>query len=456
MDYYNTYKVVTNNIANKTYVLYQCGTPIPTNIPSGAKLFQIPLTSVSAPETVPYAFLELLGLDDRVSDVSPYVTSPCGQKILECGHISPDFLKLENTTMLKATVGPTSDGLLATEPYEFEKSFAFSANLEPGALAYTEWIKFLGLFFNRERYASDVYAGIVQEYNAKKVTASGGADAPVIAFVTHYLYEEDESYQISFASFKKEISVDAGGAFLDFDTIAAIPGVRPTAYSPVDLEFAWGGNDTFETQAEARTAFLKVLQSVDAVIDESYALDSAAYNLASFKTEFGLNEDGVDLEALPWLTNKIIFREDGLISKDNGMDWYEGAITRPGKVLVDMIRVVGAARNGAAPTDTDFTWIRGIEQVPTILGPDACQRVASCDAKPAPFCPFVAMCGDGSSVLLKSSTSAAAGEACEYEACASAVAAEQPPVANTAQMAAPAVIMLTVLVIFVEALINFC
>ena len=52
-------QVVSNLFVNETYVLYQCGTTPPTLdvVPAGAKFFEIPLTSISVIETVPYAYL---------------------------------------------------------------------------------------------------------------------------------------------------------------------------------------------------------------------------------------------------------------------------------------------------------------------------------------------------------------------------------------------------------------
>jgi hypothetical protein len=52
-------QVVNNTIADEVYVLYQCGAGAPPRaaFPEGTKFFQVPLTSISAPETVPYAFL---------------------------------------------------------------------------------------------------------------------------------------------------------------------------------------------------------------------------------------------------------------------------------------------------------------------------------------------------------------------------------------------------------------
>lgn len=51
--------MVTNSIAGETYVLSQCGVAPPdaASFPAGTKFFTVPLTSLSAPETVPYAFL---------------------------------------------------------------------------------------------------------------------------------------------------------------------------------------------------------------------------------------------------------------------------------------------------------------------------------------------------------------------------------------------------------------
>ena len=49
-------QAVTNKLVNDTYLLYQCGTTPPA-VQNGGNLFEIPLTSVSVPDTVPYAFL---------------------------------------------------------------------------------------------------------------------------------------------------------------------------------------------------------------------------------------------------------------------------------------------------------------------------------------------------------------------------------------------------------------
>ena len=52
-------QVVTNSLVNETYVLYQCGLAAPSNalLPPGAKVFSIPLSSVSVADTIPLGYM---------------------------------------------------------------------------------------------------------------------------------------------------------------------------------------------------------------------------------------------------------------------------------------------------------------------------------------------------------------------------------------------------------------
>lgn len=50
---------MTNQRVGETYVLTPCGVAPPPadGFPQGTKFFTVPLTALSAPETVPYAFV---------------------------------------------------------------------------------------------------------------------------------------------------------------------------------------------------------------------------------------------------------------------------------------------------------------------------------------------------------------------------------------------------------------
>ncbi|KAI3437818.1 hypothetical protein D9Q98_000265 [Chlorella vulgaris] len=465
--YFPAYKVVNNTIAGEVYVLYQCGADAPpaASFPEGTKFFNIPLTSVSAPETVPYAFLENLGVTDRVHDVSEYVASPCGQALLACptgSRASPGFDELSNVTALEEGVGGSIDGMLSTSASEYPKSFALSAALDPGALNRAEWIKFVGLFFNLEKEATDVFDAIKAEYDATKAAAATKeADKPVVAWAQYFSFPGlGESYQLSFDPYQTQLTEDAGGAVLDRAALAAVKGVQSTEDSPT-LSYSWGEPGAFATQDEAKAAFLEALSQADAIIDETYAFDPTAYTPDTFLSTYNLT--AADLAAVPAYAGKQVFREDGLLSfnaetGEYGMDWFEGAIARPGQVLKDLVR---AAQPELAAKDQGFTWIRNLfTEQPAVVGASNCAAKSACSAEPATICPFVTMCAAGQAPAILESN---ADGTCTYAECGQASAlqpaqaAQAPaPATNAAAMAGPAIVLTVLIVAFVEVLMHFC
>lgn len=459
--YYDTYKVVENAIANETYVLYQCGTNRPDasqpGMLEGAKMFEVPLTSLSVPETVPYAFVQLLGVDARVHDVTGMVTAACGQKLVECGKDSLDIYSgyLDNTTVMQNDVNPYVDGIVTTSRYNDSKVFSLNAARDPGLLNRAEWIKFLGLFFNLDKAATEIYNGIEASYNQTKAAAKQkGESTPVVAWVTHYVYKTEEHYDVSVAAYKAQAVSDANGKNVDVNEILkTYPGTQLAAFSPTTVEFAWGGNATFATKKEAQIAFYDFLSTLDAVIDETYTPDPKTYGLAEFKKEYGLDTaDPAVLAKMSWLQPELIYREDGLISQSNDLDWFEGSIPRPDLVIIDVDRVVDSARQGSQLKKGEFKWVRNIDETPNVVTANDCKRLSSCNATPSTICPFVKVCGNGKTALLE--YGALDSGVCQYMQCTQGSVQEN--ISNTAQMAAPAVILLTLLIVFVEALINFC
>lgn len=462
VEYHETYKLVRNSIVNETYVLVQCGAPPPpaAALPAGAKVFEVPLSAVSVPGTVPLAFMEALGLSDRVASVSPYAVSACAQAVLACDGAAPDYAQLSNATYLAAELGSYTDALLTDDASPYPGSFAFSAALDRDVLARAEWFKFLGLFFNRERAASDAYDAVraaYEETRAAAATSAPPAGRPVAAFASFYSYDGEESYQISMDPYKLKLAADAGAGALDAAALAAL-GAAPGEFAPDDLVFSWGEGGAFATREAAHAAFLTALAGADVVVDETYAVDPTAYDLAAFEAAYDLGDaTAAQRDALKWLASGAILRTDGLVSADGGLDWFEGAFARPDEVLADAARAARAVVAGKTAEETGFIWLRPVQQPPVVLTAADCGGATSCDGPPAPICPFVRPCADGSNALLATSGDNAAAAGCEYEACGDAGdALELSTPANAAQMAAPAVVLLALLVVFVEALINFC
>ncbi|KAJ3263077.1 hypothetical protein HDU76_012320, partial [Blyttiomyces sp. JEL0837] len=81
--YDKNFKTITNKINNETIVLYQCGTPKPTNIPAKAQVIAVPITNVSIGDTTIVTYLELLGLRTTIKfaedGTESYISSPCVQ-----------------------------------------------------------------------------------------------------------------------------------------------------------------------------------------------------------------------------------------------------------------------------------------------------------------------------------------------------------------------------------------
>ena len=467
--YYDTYKVVENKVSNRTYVLYECGSDKPDaatddNVPGDAVFFQVPLTSLSVSETVPFAFLEALGVADRVHDVSPYVTSACGQKLVECSQVAPsyaDFLTSELNETALDLGRRVSDAIIlgSAGSQAVAPVLAFDAEDDPGLLNRAEWIKYLSLFFNKEKEATVAYDAIVENYNEVKKqaaeAAAGAGSKPVIAWVTHFEYDGEEHFDVSFAAYKKDLVEEVSGELPAESAQAlvdAIPGTRLSSFSNSTVEFAWDGEDTFESKEAARAAFLEFLSTVDAVVDETYSMDPMTYD---FVAEYGFGD------AAP--ADLLVYRLDGKLSESNGYDWFESSFVRPDLALSDVQRIADSVRQGKNKADSEFTWLRNVEETPVVVKADECSRITTCGQKPATICPFVKPCSGGTTALLLEDDTCDSASKCCYESCAAVAGAssdagnnEDGKKENAAQMAAPAVILVTLLVVFVEALLHLC
>lgn len=446
--YYSTYKVVNNTEAGEVYVLCQCGSTCPSAslFPEGTKFFLIPLVAVSVTQTVPFAFLNMLGVEDRVQSVSALTVAPCGQKLVACNRTAPDAFsgQLDNATYLATYVEPFTDGLLLSSASNISTGFSFSAATAPGSLNRAEWIKFLGAFFNKEKEASDIYDAIEASYNstrdaAAKAAAASNSKKPVVAWISAFEFAGESNYQISFAPYKAALVADAGGQMLNQTAVTSIPDVAyPDSFGSPNAVFGWNTtnyNVTFPTQQAAQAAFVQALQQADVLVDETYTMNPLAYNYTTFLE--GFNISAAQAQTIPALSGPTprVVRVDGLISVDGSLDWFEGAIARPDKVLADLYRVLYPSLSQNA---SDFIWMRSINQSPVVLTPAECEALPSCSVTPATICPFVSACPSGPPALLVSE----AKGVCKYAECYGASSPTPAPAASGAASAGPAAALL--------------
>jgi iron complex transport system substrate-binding protein len=186
IEYFDTYKIVTNKQASETYLLYQRGTEPPLTSTEGyAAVVEVPLQRTGVSQTETIAFLEQLGLIDKVVAFTTdpvYISSPCFLRSIQEGNVLvlqsrdelDDLLSGSNqeqeqvdtySAMLQdlvAFVGPW-DGDGSSSPFDVNVKVAAFAERTNAAIF--EWIKFYAAFFNLERKANELFEAATFRYD---------------------------------------------------------------------------------------------------------------------------------------------------------------------------------------------------------------------------------------------------------------------------------------------------
>lgn len=379
IEYFNTYKVVTNLVEDEKYVLAQCTySPFfaaPVAHYPGTKGFSIPLTSVASGYRTA-AFLVELGLTDRVAYASNASVNPCLQQLGGCGRYKDENITTRPTFMAHKL---DTRNTIAFSP--------FTGGQTP--LESAEWVKFMAVFFNKEPEANAVYAEVSSAYNhlaAEVKKARGkGADWPVVAWMT-----VDEEYITIFQDAHFEaLTKDAGGRLVNISFAKDIPEVE-------GMMFADHGDGTLtlhmNIDEEAAEAFTRrVLKDVDVVFDIShnhdfyldqskvYTKDQLLANLSPF--------DGDYQNLFKFMINNQIYRIDNRVGPRE-TDFFEQGYARPDLVLKDLIQILTPA---AAPKEARLYFIRNIDDSRLPMRTPRLCPVDQCTLKPKPICPFVYM-----------------------------------------------------------------
>ena len=184
IEYFNTYKVLYNYASNTTYLLYQCGSSVPTSTSEKQydAIIQIPVQRVGVTQTPTLTYLEQLDQRNKIilylSDIN-YVSSPCLRDLVASGRVAT-YADPTNTSSaiifqggasdddsLKNTLNDDSNLVVfaneydilplptLTNPFEY-KPVIVTEYYETTNAAYFEWIKYYSVFFNAESIANQV------------------------------------------------------------------------------------------------------------------------------------------------------------------------------------------------------------------------------------------------------------------------------------------------------------
>lgn len=160
-------------------------------------------------------------------------------------------------------------------------------------------------------------------YDNLRKAASGYKTKPVVAWT---IYDAPDQYNGNTATWK----IKTGGYREQLTTDAGA-----TIYTGSALNF---------TKAEDLLAAIK---NVDILIDETYI----ATNLTDVLSNYQIKDVTQHKFA------KAIYREDGLLTKSGGYDWFGTPLAMADALLEDMINVV----NPSAPTSSyKRTWFRSV------------------------------------------------------------------------------------------------
>ena len=188
--YHNTYKIITNKASNKSYLLYQCGTEVPSSEKIAGKHhlhIQVPLQNkVALSQTTQIPHLEHLGARRQVKAYigsSSYISSPCLNYMID-----ESLIDVIPQSELDDYLQQNKDILVIGGPFgnaSAPNTFTLSESTEEHSRDIYEWIKAIGALFNAEAKATRIFDGSVERFQcatdiAVEVETERGTEATVV------------------------------------------------------------------------------------------------------------------------------------------------------------------------------------------------------------------------------------------------------------------------------------
>jgi hypothetical protein len=366
VEYHKTYKLLTHHGTPKeTYLLYQCGTSIPS-LPdqSITQTISIPVSFVGIQSTTHIPFLELLG--ERTSIKASYaskqyISSPCLQEMItdEYTVIAEDFVTWQPPFVegLNVSFINYGDAPLVNNPV---KAMEY---LESGTLAIAEYIKFFSVFFNMESRANFIFDEIIERYECVKDTAStyqfdllqasrGSPKTIVWASYSNYV-DWEGGHHLGWMIAKcngPKFDGSTGPYYCEMAAAVGVELLNTTGRGSINV----GGYDYY-TDDE----FLEFAKDADAFIYPS-----------AYPTWKELHTEKYEmLNQIRAVRNDRVYDTQG----QGANDWYESPYSEPSTMMEDFAYVT-------ADTNENYldklVWFRKVDNEEDVVGsPGVCENV---------------------------------------------------------------------------------
>ena len=299
-----------NHEETYTYWLIPAGSSLPS-VPASVKLISVPLKNLATTSTTYLSHMSQLGVLDALVGVqnSAIINNEAVQRRIKQGHTRAfghgETLNLEKLLDLSPDAVMTfgvGDADVDQYPALIQAGLPVVMNaewMESTPLARAEWVKFMALFFNKEKEAEEIFNTILKSYVSLQKLGQAQADKPTVLlnadFQGTWYVPDGQSYMAQFMK-------DAGGRYLWADR----PG---TSSRPVNTEVVV--NRALKAkfwlhpgQSETRDDLL--------AIDSRYRLFEATSTCHLYNYTNRTNQAG-------------------------GNDFWETGVTQPHKILADLL-----------------------------------------------------------------------------------------------------------------------
>jgi len=342
VEYFSNYKLVTItkpwDMSEETfqYVLVQRGTEAPTEY-GEAPIIQIPVEKMVSLSTTYLPFLDVYGkldtlvaIDDTTYVYNPTVLEMAKEASLVAVGYGPaidieTLLSLEPDVIMTSGYGnPEYD----THPVLQKAGLPVVINgdyMETTPLARAEWGKFIALFYNEEKAATEFFNQTVEKYNEIKSLAADIETKPTVFLNTAF---EGTWYMPGGQSYMATFIADAGGDYLWKDDPST---------STLYLTF----EEVYDVAGETGEIWI----------------NPGGYTFTTADILMGDERHG---EFAAFKSGQL-YNNVKVISEGGGIDFYESGIAYPDVILADLFSIFHPAEMEQFNPDFESTYYIHVE-----------------------------------------------------------------------------------------------